>query len=480
MSVDDRPINRVQPAWVDSPQRRAFLSGSAGALALRWLFQSDEAVASGIGSSGGEGPHAAPKAKRVIYLFQAGAPSQVDTLDAKPGLTARLGEEIPTSVRGEQRLTGMTSGQKSFPIAPSPFKFDRCGSSGAWLSETLPHLRKHADRMCIVRSVFTEAINHDPATTLMQTGHQLAGRPSFGSWLSYGLGSLNRNLPSFVVLISRPSGKTNAQPLHERMWGSGFLPSEHQGVRFSPGRDPVLYLSNPDGVSATDRRAMLDDLGVLNRERGKVHRDPAVESRIAQYELAFRMQSSVPELADLSREPDSTFDRYGPESRKPGTFAANCVLARRLAERDVRFIQLYHRGWDQHTDIRGGIPSQCYDTDQPSAALLADLEERGLLEDTLVVWGGEFGRTVFSQGKIESGNFGRDHQPSLLLDLAGGWRRATRRHLRRDGRLLLQHREGSRARSRPACHAAPPAGIGPQATDLQDPGERLSADRCFR
>ncbi len=371
------------------------------------------ALASLLGRAAGaaELPHFPAKAKRVIYLFQAGAPSQADLFDYKPQLARYRGQNLPASVRMGQRLTGMTSGQQTFPVAPTVFRFPRFGRCGMQLSELLPHTGALADRLCLVRSLHTEAINHDPATTFMQTGHQSAGRPALGAWVSYGLGSENQNLPAFVVLISRPSGPTNAQPLHERMWGAGFLPSRHQGVRFGSGRDPVLYLSNPGGITTERRRAMLDDVARLNEIHHHTTQDPEIVTRIAQYEMAFRMQTAVPELADLSREPDSTFQRYGPESRKPGTYAANCILARRLAERGVRFIQLYHRGWDQHNDLPAGIRSQCYDTDQPSAALLHELQERGLLEETLVIWGGEFGRTIFSQGALTATNYGRDHHP---------------------------------------------------------------------
>ena len=356
-------------------------------------------------------PHFAPKAKRIIYLTQAGAPSQLETLDYKPGLAAMFDKDMPASVRGDQRLTGFTSGQARLPIAPSVYKFAQYGQSGMWMSELLPHTAKLADEICVIRSMHTEAINHDPAMTLLQTGHQIGGRPSFGSWVSYGLGTENENLPAFVAMISRPSGPTNAQPLHERMWSSGFLPAKHQGVRFSPSKDPVLYLNNPDGITRERRRAMLDDLGDLNRLSLAEYQDPETQNRIDQFEMAFRMQASVPELADMSKEPASVFERYGPESKKPGSYAANCILARRLAERGVRFIQLYHRGWDQHNNLPAGIKTQCYDVDQPSAALLADLKERGLLDDTLVIWGGEFGRTVFSQGTLTKDNYGRDHHP---------------------------------------------------------------------
>ncbi len=355
--------------------------------------------------------HFAPKAKRVIWLTQAGAPSQLELLDYKPGLEDQFDKDLPDSIRNGQRLTGMTSSQKRFPIAPSAYKFQQHGKSGAWMSELLPHTSRFADELCIIRSLHTEAINHDPAMTLLQTGHQIGGRPSFGSWISYGLGSENSDLPAFVALISRPSGGTNAQPLHERMWGAGFLPSKHQGVRFGSGKDPVLFLSNPPGISTEQRRAMLDDSAALNAIKFKEYQDPETLARIDQYEMAFRMQAAVPELADLSSESPAVFDRYGPESKKPGTYAANCIQARRLAERGVRFIQLYHRGWDQHNNLPSGIKSQCYDTDQPTAALLGELKERGLLEDTLVIWGGEFGRTVYSQGTLTRGNYGRDHHP---------------------------------------------------------------------
>ena len=355
--------------------------------------------------------HLAPKARRIIYLTQAGAPSQLDLFDYKPALADQFDKDLPDSIRNGQRLTGMTAGQKRFPVAPSLFKFGQHGQSGMWLSELLPYTSSYADEMCLIRSMHTEAINHDPAMTLLQTGHQIGGRPSFGSWVSHGLGSENSDLPAFVALISRPSGPTNAQPLHERMWGSGFLPSKYQGVRMSSGKDPVLFLSNPPGLNTERRRAMLDDVSALNQIKLGEYHDPETQARMDQYEMAFRMQAAVPELADLSKEPAAIYERYGPESKKTGTFAANCILARRLAERGVRFIQLYHRGWDQHNNLPSGIKSQCYDTDQPTAALLGELKERGLLEDTLVIWGGEFGRTVYSQGVLTRSNHGRDHHP---------------------------------------------------------------------
>ncbi|MFZ9791692.1 MAG: DUF1501 domain-containing protein [Gemmataceae bacterium] len=358
-----------------------------------------------------QSPNFSPKARRVIWLTQAGAPSQLELLDHKPGLEAHFDKDLPASIRGEQRLTGMTAGQKRFPVAPSVYKFQQRGKSGIWMSELLPHISQFADDICIVRTLNTEAINHDPAMTMLQTGHQIGGRPSFGAWVSYGLGSENSDLPAFVAMISRPSGPTNAQPLHERMWGSGFLPSRYQGVRFSSGKDPVLFLSNPPGINTERRRAMLDDVAALNRLKFDEVQDPETQSRIDQYEMAFRMQAAVPELADFSKEPAKILERYGPEAKKPGTYAANCILARRLAERGVRFIQLYHRGWDQHNNLPSGIKSQCHDTDQPTAALLFDLKERGMLDDTLVIWGGEFGRTVYSQGTLTRDNYGRDHHP---------------------------------------------------------------------
>ncbi|MCA9025653.1 MAG: DUF1501 domain-containing protein [Planctomycetaceae bacterium] len=390
--------------------RRQFLGRSSvgiGTAALAALLNRGTSAAEVVQQQ----PHFPPRARRVIWLTQAGAPSQLELFDYKPDLKQRFDQDLPDSVRQGQRLTGMTSGQARLPVAPSVYDFQQCGESGIWLSELLPHCARIADRMCLIRSLYTEAINHDPAMTLLQTGHQIAGRPSLGAWLSYGLGSENDNLPSYVVMISRPSGPTNAQPLHERMWGAGFLPSRHQGVRFSPGKDPVLFLSNPPGITTNRRRAMINDIAALNRLKLADFQDPETQTRIDQYELAFRMQSAVPELADVSDEPKSVLEHYGPESLKLGTFAANCLLARRLAERGVRFIQLYHRGWDQHNNLPSGIKSQCYDVDQPTAALVEELAERGLLEDTLVVWGGEFGRTVYSQGTLTAENYGRDHHP---------------------------------------------------------------------
>jgi hypothetical protein len=366
-------------------------------------------------------PHYQPRAKRVIYLFQSGAPSQMDLFDYKPSLKDLRGKELPSSIRNGQRLTGMTATQTSFPVAPSKFRFARHGHSGAWISELMPHLAKVADELCFIKSMHTEAINHDPAITFFQTGAQLAGRPSMGAWVSYGLGSDNRDLPAFVALVSQGSGNPADQPLYDRLWGSGFLPTRYQGVKLRSGGEPVLYLSNPPGLNQAARRRMLDDLARLNQLKLADNGDPEIATRIAQYELAYRMQTSVPELTDLSREPRRIFDLYGPDARKPGTFAANCLLARRLAERGVRFIQLFHKGWDQHTNLPKQITGQCRDTDQPTAALIADLKQRGLLDDTLVIWGGEFGRTVYCQGTLTTENYGRDHHPRCFtVFLAGG------------------------------------------------------------
>jgi hypothetical protein len=366
-------------------------------------------------------PHFRPRAKRVIYLFQSGAPSQLDLFDFKPGLRGLRGAELPDSVRGSQRLTGMTSRQASFPIAPTKYRFDQYGQSGAWISELLPHTAQIADELCFVKSLHTEAINHDPAVTFFQTGAQLAGRPSIGAWLSWGLGSDNTDLPAFVAMISQGSGNPNDQPLYDRLWGAGFLPSQYQGVKFRSSGDPVLYLSNPAGIDAAFRRGLLDDIAELNGQKLAEVADPEIATRTAQYELAFRMQTSVPELTELAEEPDHVFELYGPDSRKPGTFAANCLLARRLAERGVRFIQLFHRGWDQHSNLPRQIEGQCRDTDQPAAALVKDLRQRGLLDETLVIWGGEFGRTVYCQGQLTADNYGRDHHPRCFtVWMAGG------------------------------------------------------------
>ncbi len=400
--------------------RRQFLARSGmglGSMGLASLLAS-QSRSSGQAIDGPVLPHFAPRAKRVIYLFQSGAPSQIELFDHKPALNRMFGQELPESVRQGQRLTGMTAGQSSFPMAGSKFGFNRYGQSGAWMSDLLPHQAKIADELCFVKSMFTEAINHDPATMFIQTGSQFPGRPAIGSWIDYGLGSENENLPSFIVLITKDR---YGQPLYSRLWGNGFLPSEHQGVQFRNGKEPVLYLNNPPGISQTDRAAQLDVLRQLQEEQAVKYQDPEIDARIAQYELAFRMQTSVPDITDTSGEPDHIYDLYGPSSRDAGSFAANCLLARRMVEKGVRFVQLYHRGWDQHDDLPQGIQRQCRDTDQASAALVLDLKQRGLLEDTLVVWGGEFGRTNYSQGELSRDNYGRDHHPKCFTQwLAGG------------------------------------------------------------
>ncbi|MEP6750462.1 MAG: DUF1501 domain-containing protein [Bacteroidota bacterium] len=354
-------------------------------------------------------PHFAPKAKRVVYLFMSGGPSQFETFDYKPGLAGMMGQALPDSVRKGQRLTGMSANQSILPIAPSVFTFNQYGKNKTWISELLPHTAEVVDDLCIVKSLYSEAINHDPAITFFQTGSQLPGRPSIGSWLSYGLGSDNNNLPSFIVLVSKNGQKD--QPLYSRLWGNGFLPSKFQGVQFRSGKDPVLFLNNPDGYDGADRKEMLGYLSKLNQLQNEAYGDPEVEARITQYEMAYRMQTSVPEVMDISKEPDDIFEMYGPDSRDPGTYAANCILARKLLEKDVKFVQLYHQGWDQHGGLPKGIAQQCKTTDQATAALIKDLKRRGLLEDTLVVWGGEFGRTVYSQGKLTAEDYGRDHHP---------------------------------------------------------------------
>ncbi len=366
-------------------------------------------------------PHFAPKAKHVIYLHQSGAPSHIDLFDYKPAMQQHHGEELPASIRQGQRITGMTSGQKAFPIAATKFPFQQYGKSGLWLSDLLAQHGKVADDICVVKSMFTEAINHDPAITFIQTGSEQPGRPCLGSWVTYGIGSENQNMPAFIVLISQGSGNKTDQPLFSRLWGSGFLPSSYQGVKFRSKGDPVLYINNPPGVDDSTRREMLDTLKGLNGLQVNELGDPEIETRIAQYEMAYRMQASVPELMDLSKEPASTFELYGEDARTPGTFAANALLSRRLVERGVRFVQLYHRGWDQHNNLADHLPKQCRDVDQASAALVLDLKQRGLLDDTLVVWGGEFGRTAYVQGKIDNANYGRDHHPrSFAVWLAGG------------------------------------------------------------
>ncbi len=404
---------------LDGLSRRQFLNRfgmGLGAVALGELLGGDSAGASATAPS--LAPHFAPRAKRVIYLFQSGGPSQLDLFDYKPLLNERNGEELPDSVRRGQRLTGMSSNQATLPLAGSLFSFQQRGESRAWVSDLLPHTAEVVDDLCFIKSMYTEAINHDPAITFFQTGSQIAGRPSVGSWLSYGLGSENENLPAYVVLLSKDKG---GQPLYARLWGSGLLPANYQGVQFRPGKDPVLYLSNPEGVDRKSRRALLDHLRELHEANRAYHGDDAVDTRIAQYEMAFRMQTSVPEVTDFADEPEHVFDEYGPDSREPGTYAANCLLARRLAERGVRFVQLFHRGWDQHDSLPENIAVQCRETDRASAALIRDLKRRGMLDETLVVWGGEFGRTNYSQGRLSEDNYGRDHHPrSFTVWMAGG------------------------------------------------------------
>ncbi len=403
--------------------RRKFLSklslgvGSIalGSLLIPDLFGSkseEEILVTGL-------PQFAPKAKRIIYLFQNGAPSQLDLFDYKPKLQEMFGQDLPASIRMGQRLTGMTADQKKFPLAGSLFKFKQYGQAGAYMSELLPHTSKIVDDLCIIRSMYTEAINHDPALTFFQTGAQVGNRPSMGSWLSYGLGSENKNLPAFCVLLSK--GKGNGQGVYSKLWSNGFLDSVHQGVQFSSGENPVLYLNNHDGIDKNDRRKMLDVLAELNEESFKTTGDPEIHAKIQQYELAYRMQTAVPEVTDLSKEPEDTIKLYGPDCLVPGTYAANCLLARKLSESGVRFVQLYHQGWDAHDNLPGQIKGQAMDTDQASAALITDLKQRGLLDETLVIWGGEFGRTNYCQGKLTKDNYGRDHHPRCFtIWMAGG------------------------------------------------------------
>ncbi|TAE48086.1 MAG: DUF1501 domain-containing protein [Bacteroidetes bacterium] len=401
------------------------LSMGIGGLALASLVQpfgllgKGEEAAAPAGASLLGNPHHFAKARRIIYLHQNGAPSQLELFDYKPLLWKMNGQELPDSIRQGQRLTGMTADQRSFPLAAPLTTFKQRGESGAWVSDLMPFTSQIADELCFIKSLHTEAINHDPAVTFFQTGSQQPGRPSMGAWLSYGLGSENENLPAFVVLLSRSNDY--GQPLYSRLWGNGFLPSEHQGVQFRAGKDPVLYLNDPDGMDSGQRRRLLDHLKALNESQFDHIQDPEIHSRIAQYEMAYRMQTSVPDVTDLSDEPESTYKLYGEDARRPGSFAANCLLARRLAERNVRFIQLYHQDWDMHGNLPGEIVKLSKDTDQASAALVLDLKQRGLLEDTLVVWGGEFGRTNYSQGKLTKDNFGRDHHPRCFtLWVAGG------------------------------------------------------------
>ena len=423
-------FNEIEKRQAQLMTRRSLFGNIAaglGGMALGNLLASDAAGATGLDvraprSEGLPGlPHFAPKAKRVIYLFQSGGPSQVDLFDNKEFLEKHHGSDLPDSVRGGQRLTGMTSGQKSFPVVKAMWGGKRCGDHGTWIGNTLPHIQGIADDMTIVRSMWTEAINHDPAVTYINTGSQQMGHGSMGAWLSYGLGRENENFPAYMVLLSQGSGKNPGQPLFSRLWGSGYLPSSHQGVMLRPGANPVLYLQNPPGVSRDARRRLLDTLGDLNRQQAEAVGDPETLARVEAYEMAYRMQTSVPDLADFSDEPESTFELYGEEARRPGTFAANCLMARRMAQRGVRFTQLFHRGWDQHISIKKQLPRQCQDVDQASAALVTDLKRLGMLEDTLVIWGGEFGRTVYSQGELGAPSSGRDHHGRCFATwMAGG------------------------------------------------------------
>ena len=418
-------MNTPLEQWLTRRRFLALTGTGIGTAALATVFgqdlaaQAPGAVPAAAGGLPGL-PHFAPRAKRVIYLFQSGAPSQHELWDYKPKLAEMVGEDLPPSVRGNQRVTTMTAAQERFPLVPSKFPFRQHGESRTWVSDLMPHTAGIVDELCFVKSMHTEAINHDPGITFFQTGAQLAGRPSIGAWLSYGLGTMNTDLPTFVAMISKGSAQTG-QPLYDRLWGSGFLPTRYQGVKFLSTGDPVLYLSNPPGVDQGTRRRFLDDLGALNRLKEEEFGDPETSTRIAQYEMAYRMQSSVPELTDLSDEPDSVFELYGPDARQPGTFARNCLLARRLAERGVRFIQCFHRGWDQHTRLPTGIERQARDVDQPQAALVQDLKNRGLLDETLVVWGGEFGRSAYCQGVFTEETYGRDHHPRCFtIWMAGG------------------------------------------------------------
>jgi hypothetical protein len=412
--------------YIQTITRRHFFGRGAlglGTAALASLLPARSSAAEATSPTGGLPglPHFAPKAKRAIYLFMNGAPSQQDMWDYKPKMAEMFDKDLPDSIRKGQRLTTMTSGQARFPIAPSKYKFTRHGKAGVWISELLPWTAKIVDELAVIKSVWTEAINHDPASTYICTGHQLPGRASLGAWLGYGLGTMNRNLPTFVVMTASWTGRKEAQAIYNRLWGAGFLPSKHQGVALRSKGDPVLFLSNPDGVSAQTRRRMLDSLARLNQKQLDEVADPETQARIAQYEMAYRMQTSVPELMDLKSEPKQVLDLYGPDVHKPGTFAASCLLARRLAERGVRFTQIFHRGWDQHFNVGGDLPNQCKDVDQPCYALITDLKQRGLLDDTLVIWGGEFGRTVYCQGNLTRDNYGRDHHPRCFtIWMAGG------------------------------------------------------------
>ncbi len=421
--------------WAELQTRRSFLGRTGKVLGWAALASllGDSAMTRDAHAAGASGtkdfsvggdlklPHFAPKAKRAIYLFMSGGPPQIDLLDYKPNLAALYDQDIPDSVRGSQQLTGMTAGQARFPIAPSHWAFQRYGKTGTWVSDLLPYTARMVDDLTIIKSTNTEAINHEPAIMLMNTGNMNAGKPCLGSWLSYGLGSMNDNLPTFMVLQTKVNSKENNQPVSSRLWGSGFLSSEYAGVGLRSGGDPVLYLSDPNGVDREVRRKMLDAVEEINHQTYAELGDPETNARISQYEMAYRMQTSVPELADLSKEPQSTWDLYGPEAKEPGTFAYNCLMARRMAERGVRFTQVYKRGWDVHDNVTGVLPMICAEIDRGCYALVTDLKRRGLLDDTLVVWAGEFGRTVYSQGGLTKENYGRDHHPRCFTTwMAGG------------------------------------------------------------
>ena len=404
---------------IEATSRRDFLKKSSlgfGSIALYTLlgpnFGSAQNTIPQIKPLAGRTPHFIPKAKRVIYLFQSGGPSQIETYDYKPSLSKWHGQEIPPSLKQTQRNSGMVEGQSSYPLVKSIYDFKQYGQSGAWVSELFPHTGEVADELCIIKSMYTDAINHEPAVMFVQTGSQLTGRPSIGSWLSYGLGSDNKDLPGFIVLVSK--SHSGAQPLNSASWSNGFLPSHHQGVQLRSGKEPVLYLNNPHGVNHNDRKGAIDYINELNHLQFDSYQDPKILSQIKQYEMAYRMQQSVPDALNVKEEPQHIYDLYGEDAKIPGTYAANCLQARRLAERDVKFIQLYHTGWDQHGNLPSQIKKQAQDTDQATAGLIKDLKQRGLLEDTLVIWGGEFGRTSFSQGRLTSTNYGRDHHPGCF------------------------------------------------------------------
>ena len=403
------------PLGVSRREALSHFGHGLGAMALGTLLNQSSASAAATPSSA---PHLPVKAKRVIFLFQSGAPSQIESFDYKPMLNERHGQQLPASVRMGQRLTGMSAHQASLPMVGSPFKFAQHGQSGAWVSDQMPHIAKHVDDLCFVKSMYTEAINHGPGVTFMQTGSQFPGRPSMGAWLSYGLGSESQDLPAFIVLVTNGQG---GQPLVSRFWGSGFLPGKHDGVRLRSDANAVLYLNSPEGIDQASRRKALDRIQQLHQLRLDETSDPALETRIAQYEMAYRMQSSIPDVTNIEDESEATLKLYGDDVKKPGTFASNCLLARRLAERGVRFVQLYHAGWDHHGGLPGGFKNKCKQTDQPTAALIQDLKARGMLDDTLVVWGGEFGRTNYCQGKMTATSFGRDHHPRCFtMWMAGG------------------------------------------------------------